>query len=217
MLPDKIYEAALVLWKYHHLNHKLEPCDCILVLGSHDLRVAEEGARLYLAGFAPLIVFSGGLGNLTSTIWKVPEADQFAEIALKMGVPPTTIMVENKSTNTGENIRFTEKLLAENKLHPQSLILVQKPYMERRTYATTRIYWPEKKLLVTSPQLSFDQYHTAEIPIEKVISIMVGDLERIRYYPDKGFQIHQDIPGNVWQAWELLVDAGYNAHRMPSA
>jgi len=45
-----------------------------------------------------------------------------------------------------------------------------------------------------------------------VISIMVGDLQRIRLYPAKGFQIHQDIPDEVWQAFEALVAAGYDRH-----
>src|SRR5690349_2395497 len=102
MLPEEIYQAALLLWNYHQLNHGLEKADAIMVLGSHDIRVAEEGARLYNQGLAPFIVFSGGLGNLTSKIWTVPEAEQFAEIAVGMGVPEEAILVENKSSNTGE-------------------------------------------------------------------------------------------------------------------
>ena len=182
----------------------------------HDLRVAEEAARLYLAGFAPLVVFSGGLGNLTSKIWTEAEADRFAAIARKMGVPDSAIMIENESTNTGENILFTEELLSAANLNPQTMILVQKPYMERRTFATAKIYWQDKDLLVTSPQISFDNYPNEEIPQERVISIMVGDLERIRHYHEKGFQIYQDIPESVWNAWETLVAAGYNSHRMPA-
>ena len=43
-----------------------------------------------------------------------------------------------------------------------------------------------------------------------MISIMVGDLQRIKLYPEKGFQIHQEIPRDVWSAYEELVKAGYN-------
>ena len=43
-----------------------------------------------------------------------------------------------------------------------------------------------------------------------MISIMVGDLQRIKIYPEKGFQIHQEIPDDVWAAYEELVQAGYN-------
>lgn len=194
------------------MNHSLERMDCILVLGSHDLRVAERGAEIYLQGWAPLIIFSGGLGNLTQHIWKEPEADQFAAIAVQKGVPEKAILVENKSSNTGENILFTQQLLHERHLDPQTFIVVQKPYMERRSYATFKKHWPDKKLLVTSPQISFGQYATDHIPIESVINIMVGDLQRIKDYPKKGFQIYQEIPDRVWTAYEQLVMLGFNKH-----
>jgi uncharacterized SAM-binding protein YcdF (DUF218 family) len=214
MADKKTIESAKKLWDYHHVNHTVEKSDCILVLGSHDLRVAERGAELYLQGFAPVLIFSGGLGNFTKEMWDESEADKFAAVAVKLGVPHDAILIENRSTNTGENILFTQQLLKENGLDPESFIVVQKPYMERRSYATFKKHWPGKKLIVTSPQISFDEYHNDEIPLEKVINIMVGDLQRIKIYPEKGFQIFQKIPGDVWQAYEQLIDAGYNQHLM---
>ncbi len=196
------------------MQHRPEKADCILALGSHDLRVADRTAELYLEGWAPIVIFSGGLGNFTQGMWTEPEADQFAKIALERGVPPEVVLTENKSTNTGENILFTRRLLAEKNLDPQSFIVVQKPYMERRSYATFKKHWPDKKLIVTSPQISFDEYPNDEIPLERVINIMVGDLQRIKMYPAKGFQIHQEIPENVWHAYERLVELGYDKHLM---
>lgn len=217
MITKETISLAKVLWDYHQMNHKPEKADCILALGSHDLRVAERAAELYLEGWAPSIIFSGGLGNFTLNMWKEPEADQFAGIALKRGVPAEAIYIENKSSNTGENILFTQHLLAEKGLDPKSFIVVQKPYMERRSYATFKRHWPDKHLIVTSPQISFDEYPNNEIPIERVINIMVGDLQRIKMYPAKGFQIYQEIPDNVWRAFEKLVDAGYNTHLIREA
>ena len=212
MITTAVLADAKKLWDYHHLNHTPTPSDCILVLGSHDLRVAERGAELYLQDLAPILVFSGGLGNVTRGIWKDPEADRFARIALDMGVPAEAIFIENASSNTGENILFTQQLLREKGLHPHSFLLVQKPYMERRSYATFKKHWPDKELIVTSPRISFEDYPTEEIPLEKVIHIMVGDLQRIRIYPAKGFQIPQEIPGDVWEAYERLVAQGFNRH-----
>ena len=51
---------------------------------------------------------------------------------------------------------------------------------------------------------------------DDVISIMVGDLQRIRLYPEKGFQIPQEIPEDVWAAYQALVQAGYNRHLIPA-
>jgi len=212
MINEEAITLAKKLWNYHQLHHTLEKCDCILVLGSHDLRVAERGADLYLQGLAPIIIFSGGLGNLTKDMWTETEADLFATIALDKGVPREAIFIENKSTNTGENILFTQQLLKDKNLDLQSFIVVQKPYMERRSYATFKKHWPDKKLLVTSPLLSFDEYHNDEIPLERVINIMAGDLQRIKIYPEKGFQIPQEIPDDVWQAYERLVEMGFNKH-----
>ena len=52
---------------------------------------------------------------------------------------------------------------------------------------------------------------SAEVPsTDEVINILVGDLHRIRVYPEKGFQIPQEIPEEVWSAFESLVAAGYD-------
>ena len=213
-MDDRIRGLAQTIWDYHHLNHELAQADAILVLCSHDTIVAARGAELFLQGSAPLLIFAGGRGVITRHLWREPEADRFAAIAIEMGVPEDRILIENQSTNTGENVLFTRRLLEEKGLDPQTFIVVQKPYMERRSYATFRKVWPEKNLLVTSPQLSMDEYlkqysHEA-LSADDVIGIMVGDLQRIREYPARGFQIHQHIPDEVWEAYEDLVKAGYD-------
>ncbi|MBC6491389.1 YdcF family protein [Flavihumibacter stibioxidans] len=212
MIPEHILTAARRIWDYHHMQHQLQPADCILALGSHDLRVAERAADLWLEGWAPLLVMSGGLGNFTQGMWTEKEADKFAAVAREMGVPEEVILIENQSTNTGENIAFTRQLLLSKNLDPQRFIVVQKPYMERRSFATFIKHWPDKDLVVTSPQIDFEAYPNEEIPLERVINIMVGDLQRIKEYPAKGFQVHQDIPDAIWLDFETLVAAGFDQH-----
>jgi uncharacterized SAM-binding protein YcdF (DUF218 family) len=214
VMDRRIRALAETIWNYHQMNHRLSRADAILVLCSHDKIVAERGARLFLDDWAPLLIFSGGLGTITKGIWSVPEADQFAEIAIGMGVPGDKILIENRSTNTGENVVFTRALLAAKGIDPAKFIVVQKPYMERRSFATFRKMWPEKDLVVTSPQIPFDEYlsrySNAEFSSYDVINIMVGDLQRIKEYPAKGFQIYQEIPHDVWAAYEELIEAGYS-------
>jgi uncharacterized SAM-binding protein YcdF (DUF218 family) len=208
-------DDARIVWDYHRLNQTPEPSDCIVVLGSHDTRVAERAAELFLEGFAPLVVFSGNLGALTRGIWQRPEAEVFAEVALARGVLRDRILIEDESTNTGENVALSRALLARNGVHPNKVIAVQKPYMERRTYATFRKRWPEVEVFVTSPQLDFDGYVNEEITREDVIHIMVGDLQRILVYGEKGWQIPQDVPPRVMEAYRRLVDAGYRRRLIP--
>jgi len=212
-------ELAEQIWNYHLVNHSLEPSDIIFVLGSHDLRVAHRAAELFLAGLAPLLVFSGGLGNWTSGVFQKSEAETFADEAIRLGVPAKHIIIENRSTNTGENIRFTYSILKERGIRVTKMILVQKPYMERRTYATFMKQWiqpendPLVQIFVTSPQISFKDYpNGADVSRDVLFNAMVGDLQRILYYPAQGFQIEQVVPEGVWEACEELVRRGYNKH-----
>jgi uncharacterized SAM-binding protein YcdF (DUF218 family) len=216
VIPERIRELARIIWNYHQLHHELAPADAILVLCSHDTAVAVRGAELALAGWAPLLIFSGGLGAITRHLWHEPEADKFAAIAVQMGVSRDRILIENQSANTGENVRFTKQLLADRHMDVSCFILVQKPYMERRGYATFKRHWPEKDIIVTSPPVSFDdylaRYSNQALSGDDVIGIMVGDLQRVREYPAKGFQIPMDIPDDVWSAFEELVSAGYDKY-----
>jgi uncharacterized SAM-binding protein YcdF (DUF218 family) len=206
---------ARVIWDYHHVRHALAPADAIVVLGSHDTRVAERGAEIFLAGWAPLVVFSGNLGSLTSDLWTRPEAEIFAEVAAGMGVPRGRILIEARSTNTGENVSFCRDLLAERGIEVRKAIAVQKPYMERRTLATFRAVWPELDVIVTSPQMAFDAYPNAHITQDDVIHIMVGDFQRLMLYAQKGWSAAQEIPDEVMDAYQDLVAAGYTGRLLP--
>lgn len=213
----QIQKDAELIYNYHRVSStstNLTPADAIFCLCSLDTRVAIRAAQLYLTNLAPLLIFSGGSGKLTADRFTEPEAEVFASIARAEGVPAEAILVEPRSTNTGENVRFTHALLSEKGFRPKSLILVQKPYMERRTYATFVKQWPDSdvRFEVTSPQLGFDEYFDEQNPRELVINIMVGDLIRIKEYPALGFQIAQDIPDEVWKAADRLIQAGYNKH-----
>jgi uncharacterized SAM-binding protein YcdF (DUF218 family) len=210
--PERITVLAGKIWDYHHLRHRLEKADLILALGSNDPRVANHAADLWLANWAPLLMMSGGSGRLTRELYDRPEAELFAEIARERGVPSSALIIEPESTNTGENIVFSRRRLAEWGVTPRRIILVQKPYMERRAYATFRQFWPEIDPIVSSPATSFADYPTPELPRDLVINLMVGDLQRIKLYPARGFQIEQEVPEDVWQAARELIDLGYDSH-----
>ena len=220
-LDARVRALAQVLWDYHHVNHALSPADAVMVLCSHDTRVAARGAELYHQGLAPLLIFSGGLGSITRRLMATPEAEVFAEAAARAGVPRERMLIESRSTNTGENVAFTRQLLAERGLDLRRFILVQKPYMERRTFATFKKVWPEPEVVVTSPQVTMDEYlreySNEALTAADVVSIMTGDLQRIRVYAERGFQIPQDIPDDVWRAFEELVAAGFDSRLVPAS
>ena len=209
-----IEEARALVWNYHQMEQEdaLQRADLIWVLGSHDLRVADRAVDLWKEGLAGEILMSGGLGNFTAGVFEKPEAELLAERAAGLGVPREALLIENRSANTGENVRFSRQLLEGKGRAVNSVIAVQKPYMERRTYATIRAQWPELRVQVTSPRLDFPDYCVGEMTADEVTHIMVGDLQRIWEYPKRGFMIEQDVPGNVRQAFLQLVEAGYDRH-----
>jgi len=208
--------ALKVIWDYMHVNHTLVKADAIIALGSFDTRVAEYAAGLWLEGWAPYLICTGsGTVHSESPVWQgfigSTEAEIFANIARKAGVPGSAIIIENKSQNTGQNYEFTLKLLEEKHIAVQTIIAVQKPYMERRTFATGKVWLPENvELIVTSPKLSLSEFPNDIVgQDDHWIHNMVGDMQRIKEYPSRGFQIEQPIPEDVWQAYEFLVSEGY--------
>ncbi len=209
-MKNNVDHSAKIIWDYMLMHHVLRPMDAIFALGSNDLRVADRAAELFLEGYGQYVICAGGNGKASD--FSKPEAEVFAEVLIHRGVPKNKIIMESKSTNTGENVIFVKKLVDENSLGFKSFLLVQKPYMERRTFATFRKQWPEADCLVTSPKISYKDYAADPVFKERFINVMVGDLQRIKEYPKQGFQIEQDIPAEVWQAWEVLTALGYTKY-----
>ena len=141
-------------------------------------------------------------------VWSRSEAETFSDIAVSMGVPRQNIKTEANSTNTGENIVMSHEAMFQEGIRPSTLILIQKPYMERRAYATFMKQWPDASRVhvrVTSPHISLMDYPGPIVgDIVTVIGFILGTLDRIQKYPAKDFQIGIDVPLAVSQAfWSL--------------
>ena len=139
-----------------------------------------------------------------------PEAVLFAECCISCGVPPEAVLVEDRSTNTGENFRFSHALLSAHGIFPRTGIVTCKPYMAKRVWATGTKQWSEVEWFVSTPKLSLKDYPTEQVPLESSVQLMVGDLQRCRVYAEKGFQAPVEIPDAVWEAYQRLADAGYD-------
>jgi uncharacterized SAM-binding protein YcdF (DUF218 family) len=210
MEDNFIDEQAKIVWDYMLMHHEIKPMDAIFALGSNDIRVAERAAELYLQGYGQYVICAGGNGKASD--FTKPEAEVFRDVIIAKGVPADKIIIEPNSTNTGDNVLFVKKLLAEKGYNFKSFILVQKPYMERRTFATFKKQWSEPECVVTSPNISYEEYSKDEEFKKRFINVMVGDLIRIKEYPKLGFQIEQNVPENVWGACKKLIDLGFNKY-----
>ncbi len=187
---------AKKIWDYMLMHHELKPADAIFIMGSNDLRVAERGAELYQLGLAPWVICSGGNGK--ASMFNRPESEVFADVLVKNGVQRAEIILESKSSNTGENITFTRALIQERYPEFKNLILVHKPYMERRAFATFEKQWPEANGVITSPELSYEGYALTEDLRARFINVMVGDLQRLKQYPALGYMTEYAIPHDVY-------------------
>ena len=202
-----------VLWNYLRIGAPLERREAIVAFGGHDLRVADWAAQLWLDGWAPKLVLSGGLGYYTSKIWGEPEAHKFRQIAIGRGVNADAILVENQSRNSGENIALTRKLLETNGFLLTRAICVQKPYLERRVHLTLQKQWVGCDFLLSSPPIAYEEYAKADIiGFDKLVNELVGQVDRVERYPDFGFTEKTKVPEEVIAAKRQLIELGFANH-----
>ncbi|WP_434445773.1 YdcF family protein [Lentzea sp. E54] len=211
MLPRDLRADVETLWAYHDMGHEPRRCDVGIGLGSHDLGVATYTAELYHQGMFPRIVFTGA--NAPTTIERFPrgEAVHYREHAITLGVPAEVISIETQATNTSQNLTNSRQILAEAGVRPESVMLISRPYQQRRAYATCRKVWPEINVMCSSQPLPLDKYIAGIGDVDRVINMLVGDTQRITEYARRGFAIEQDMPDNVVDAFQRLVAAGYTS------
>ncbi|WP_248963476.1 YdcF family protein [Sphaerisporangium perillae] len=204
-------EQAKLIWDYHQMRHDMRPVDAAIGLGSHDLGVAAFAAELYVAGLFPVLVFTGGNSPTTAARFPRGEAVHFREHALELGVPDSAILLEPNAGNTGQNITFSREVLASAGVTPTTVLLISKPYMQRRSFATARKLWPEVEAICASEPLEFDDYLKSIGDDRLVIDMLVGDLQRVIEYSKLGFAIAQDVPEEVHAAYGSLLAAGFTS------
>ena len=186
-MTDAVRTDVQTLWDYMHVDMAPAKADLIVGFGCYDEQIPLRAAELYKAGYAPLVVFSGGLGRNTAGLWNASEAERFAALAMEAGVPESAVLTETRSTNAAENYLFTKALLAEKHIPAAHVLAVHKPYMERRVYAAEKMGMTEKG----------------------VVETLVGDVQRMALYPCAGYQIPQFIPPAVREAYDRLTAGGY--------
>ena len=203
-----------VIWDYLGMHQEPREADCIVGFGNFNTNIARRAAELYHQGYAPKILFTGGLGRNTEGLLPEPEAVRFAKVAIACGVPECDIILEDKSTNTKENIDFTRNKLVELGLPHERILGVHQPFMERRITAAIGVYWPELDFTVTSPQVTIPQYLEDSlrqgITENAAVSVIVGDFQRMDLYAKLGYQLPQHIPEEAWAAFHELVAMGFD-------
>ncbi|WP_447731094.1 YdcF family protein [Pseudoxanthomonas suwonensis] len=120
--------AGWIVWIGH--RDDAQPADAIIVLGAaaYDARpspVFEErirhGLNLYRAGYAPVLLFTGGYG----TGARFAESQVAQRYAVRQGIPEDAILIETSSRTTLQNLVEARELMRERRL--RRAIIVSDP------------------------------------------------------------------------------------------
>ena len=184
-----------------------------------------------------LLLITGGIGHSTpplvaalasrldcapSALADLSEAELISRlIAADSLIARDQIILETRSTNTGENAAFTRDTLEELGLKPHHVVLVQDPLLQRRTDATFHHVWRDHPtLFFSSPPFTprLGEAVTSESwTEERYLSLLLGEIPRLQdtttgYGPrGRGFIGHVDIPRMILEDHARLA-ARFTTH-----
>lgn len=179
-----------------------ERVDIVIGFGHFDPTITERCAQLYKQLSAKAILFTGGIGAGTADL-NQPEADFFFDTcrANHPDIPEENIFVENRSTNTSENILFSMDVLKAQSPNwnvasgIKSAALVATPYRQRRVCLTFKKLLPNIVPFNLPPESSLEADRKLfESKGQNLDEMLLPELERIRTYPDKGWIVREPIP-----------------------
>lgn len=215
--------------------------EIIILAGNAVIPTIDAACQLAANTELPLLI-TGGIGHSTTFLYgaiakhprynTIPttgraEAAILKDIATQFWkIPSEKVLTEEKSTNCGENARFTCAMMQELNITPTRAVIIQDPTMQRRTVATFERVWQGQEsspqwrswpgfvpvLASNETQTIFTSYEKGLWPVERYISLALGEIPRIRddaqgYGPQgRDFITHVDIPLAVMSAWEILAN-----------
>ncbi len=208
------------------------PVDAIIGFGMFDLALPRHCGDLHRRGVAPRILFTGGIGAVTGLLGG-PEADAWrAELRrTHPEIGDDAVIVENRSTNTAENIDFTAALL--HRAHPalavgagirralivaspsrlrrvglRRAIIVASPSRLRRVALTLRLKLPGLTVYRAAPACTLEgEYARYAAEGLDYLDHLAGELDRIAAYPARGWIAPEPLPPAIAAAHAVLRTA----------
>ncbi len=217
--------------------------DLLLVLGSSVISTIEIAATALAAGLAKELMIVGGRGHSTiylvealqrsSAYMDIPtgvksEAEMLLEVAIRCErIHKDQILLETESTNCGNNASYAMKKLASLGRNPRSILIMQDPAMQLRSYASFKRVWSaagEESQFINYPAftpnfmvkagcLAIEEHERLQHAwdADRLVSLIMGEIPRLRddaygYGPrGQGFIEHVDIPEHIDEAYERLL------------
>lgn len=177
------------LTNFIFLEDEPQKADVIFLPGSEEGVLAKTAARLYLEGYAPLIVPSGKYAKWTghSMVDQFEtESDHFAYLLMEEGVPEEAILKEREATYTYQNAINTRKLLDERGIKVKKALLCCQAYHARRSKLYYQILFPETEILVI-PTITKGITRDNWFKNREMSDVVLGEIERC------GSQFHEIV------------------------
>jgi uncharacterized SAM-binding protein YcdF (DUF218 family)/glycosyltransferase involved in cell wall biosynthesis len=133
----------------------------------------QRAVDAYHAGYAPRMILSSGY------LYSFPEAELMRSVALQQGVPPAAIVLEQRSTDTYQNVRFVDQILRDHGW--SSVLLVSSPYHMRRALLVWHKVAPEVRVIPMPPLKSQFYDHSRGASLEQIRAIAHEYLALIGY------------------------------------
>lgn len=173
-------EIALLDDAYSYLSEDDEPekSDYIFVFGSKTPLRAEKAVELFKTGLAPKMILSGR-GPFYGDENEMTEAEKYAAIALRSGIPEEDIIIEDASITTPDNVRRTLNMLDAKHIPYNSFIVVNSPYTQRRGWCSWRKHLPKNIPIYrvnseTGPNFTRDAWYKNSDGLKVVLGEFVG-------------------------------------------
>ena len=125
-----------------------QPTDLLFIFGTStiDNEILESVARDCQQGRFPKVLVTGLSGRLYSETGR-PVAIIMRDELIARGVPSDLILVQDRSTNTLEDVAFSLEVLEKNDISPESIAFLCKAHHSGRCLRTLRKFFPSQTLL----------------------------------------------------------------------
>jgi uncharacterized SAM-binding protein YcdF (DUF218 family) len=201
-------QLLAIIWNYLAVESPLKHADLIIADGTKDIKVAHLATELYGMSFAPVIVFAGGEQPDSD----MSKADSMAKIARSYDVPESAILKDPTAKNTTQVIQNAQSILTEKGIVPQSVILIDAPYMSRTLLATAQAQWQgEQPVFISRHESTALAEYSLRHGRGETIRDILGNFQRLRSYAKKGYQAEQVIPNEVQIAYDALIWRGHKS------
>lgn len=138
------------LWDYLAEADALEPAELIFVFGGPGTHRVDEAVKLWKEGLGSKILFTGHKASYMKDI-DMTEAEYYAEIAIKKGVPENNLILETAAKNTPENVVNSILKLKQISFLPEKIILITLAFHMRRSYLTFKSAAEWNPILIRHP------------------------------------------------------------------